>query len=145
MNDFIKTMNTLVEVLQSLDVVLNQEQTLLCAGRVNGIALQTITEQKSSLLTTVDYLDAQRRQHDKRLKQNAPYSRLPEIAQQWKKVVEISEKLSRMNQHNGLLINKQLDYNTQALAVLSANNTQNFYGPNGQTKPLGQSVRKISI
>ncbi|TPG64805.1 flagella synthesis protein FlgN [Ewingella americana] len=145
MKTFIKTMNMLVETLQSLDLIINHEQTLLCSGRVNGVALQHITEQKSSLLTTVDYLDKQRREHDVRLKQTAPYSRQPEIANMWKTVVQLSQKLSHINRHNGMLLDKQLAYNSQAMAILNASQTQKLYGPNGQTSVSGQSVRKISV
>jgi flagella synthesis protein FlgN len=145
MKTFIKTMNMLVETLQSLDLIINHEQTLLCSGRVNGVALQHITEQKSSLLTTVDYLDKQRREHDLRLKQTAPYSRQPEIANMWKTVVQLSQKLSHINRHNGMLLDKQLAYNSQAMAILNASQTQKLYGPNGQTSVSGQSVRKISV
>jgi len=145
MKTFIKTMQMLVETLEALDLIINHEQTLLCSGRVNGVALQNITEQKSSLLTTVDYLDKQRREHDVRLKQASPYSRQPEIAQMWKTVVQLSEKLSHMNRHNGMLLNKQIDYNTQAMAILNASQTQKLYGPNGQTSVTGQTVRKISV
>jgi|SRR5471030_21999 len=145
MKTFIKTMNTLVETLQALDLIIHHEQTLLCSGRVNGVALQHITEQKSSLLTTVDYLDKQRREHDVRLKQTAPYSRQPEIAGMWKTVVQLSEKLSHINRHNGMLLDKQLAYNSQAMAILNASQTQKLYGPNGQTSVSGQSVRKISV
>ncbi len=145
MKTFIKTMNTLVETLQALDLIIHHEQTLLCSGRVNGVALQHITEQKSSLLTTVDYLDKQRREHDVRLKQTAPYSRQPEIAGMWKTVVQLIEKLSHINRHNGMLLDKQLAYNSQAMAILNASQTQKLYGPNGQTSVSGQSVRKISV
>ncbi len=145
MKTFIKTMNMLVETLQSLDLIINHEQTLLCSGRVNGVALQHITEQKSSLLTTVDYLDKQRREHDVRLKQTAPYSRQPEIANMWKTVVQLSQKLSHINRHNGMLLDKQLAYNSQAMAILNASQTQKFYGANGLETVTGQSVRKISV
>ncbi|GBU13317.1 flagella synthesis protein FlgN [Enterobacterales bacterium] len=145
MKTFIKTMQSLVETLQALDLIIHHEQTLLCSGRVNGVALQHITEQKSSLLTTVDYLDKQRREHDVRLKQTAPYSRQPEIANMWKTVVQLSEKLSHINRHNGMLLDKQLAYNNQAMAILNASQTQKLYGPNGQTSVSGQAVRKISV
>ncbi|CAM4028987.1 flagellar export chaperone FlgN [Rahnella bruchi] len=145
MKNFIKTMTTLVETLQALDQVINHEQTILCSGRVNGAALQHITEQKSSLLATVDYLDKQRRQHDERLKQNAPYSRQPEIAVMWKNVVQLTTRLSQINRHNGMLLGKQIAYNTEALAILNASQTQKFYGPNGQETVSGQTVRKISV
>ncbi|MDH2898523.1 MULTISPECIES: flagella synthesis protein FlgN [Rahnella] len=150
MKNFIKTMTTLVETLQALDQVINHEQTILCSGRVNGAALQHITEQKSSLLATVDYLDKQRRQHDERLKQNAPYldpqgQRQPEITAMWEEVVQLTTKLSQINRHNGMLLGKQIAYNTEALAILNASQTQKFYGPNGQETVSGQTVRKISV
>lgn len=145
MKNFIKTMTTLVETLQALDQVINHEQTILCSGRVNGASLQHITEQKSSLLATVDYLDKQRRQHDERLRQAAPYSRQPEISAMWKEVVQLTTKLSQINRHNGMLLGKQIAYNTEALAILNASQTQKFYGPNGQETVSGQTVRKISV
>ena len=145
MKNFIKTMTTLVETLQALDQVINHEQTILCSGRVNGAALQHITEQKSSLLATVDYLDKQRRQHDERLKQTAPYSRQPEISAMWKDIVQLTTRLSQINRHNGMLLGKQIAYNTEALAILNASQTQKFYGPNGQETVSGQTVRKISV
>ncbi|SRR5471030_340097 len=150
MKTFIKTMHSLVETLQALDLIIHHEQTLLCSGRVNGVALQHITEQKSSLLTTVDYLDKQRREHDVRLKQTAPYldlqgNRQPEVASMWETVVQLSEKLSHINRHNGMLLDKQLAYNSQAMAILNASQTQKLYGPNGQTSVSGQAVRKISV
>lgn len=145
MKNFIKTMKTLVETLEALDLIIQHEQTLLCSGRVNGVALQNITEQKSSLLATVDYLDKQRREHDVRLKLAVPYSAQQDIATQWKSVVQLTEKLSAMNRHNGMLLNKQIDYNTQAMAILGASQTQKLYGPNGQTSVSGQTVRKISV
>ena len=145
MKNFIKTMTTLVETLQALDQVINHEQTILCSGRVNGAALQHITEQKSSLLATVDYLDKQRRQHDERLKQTAPYSRQPEISAMWKDIVQLTTRLSQINRHNGMLLGKQIAYNTEALAILNASQTQKVYGPNGQETVSGQTVRKISV
>jgi len=44
-----------------------------------------------------------------------------------------------------MLLNKQIDYNTQAMAILGASQTQKLYGPNGQTSVSGQTVRKISV
>src|SRR5688572_13765558 len=150
MKNFIKTMTTLVETLQALDQVINHEQTILCSGRVNGAALQHITEQKSSLLATVDYLDKQRRQHDERLRQTAPYSdpqgqSQPEIAEMWQDIVQMTARLSQINRHNGMLLGKQIAYNTEALAILNASQTQKFYGQNGQETVSAQTVSKISV
>jgi len=61
-------MSKLSEVLDQMTVILNAlkgvmdaEQQHLSAGQINGSALQRITEEKSSLLASLDYLEQQRR------------------------------------------------------------------------------------
>ena len=61
-------MSRLSEILDQMTVVLNDlktvmdaEQQHLSSGHINGSALQRITEDKSSLLATLDYLEQQRR------------------------------------------------------------------------------------
>lgn len=61
-------MSRLSEILDQMTVVLNDlktvmdaEQHHLSSGQINGSALQRITEDKSSLLATLDYLEKQRR------------------------------------------------------------------------------------
>lgn len=49
-----------LELLESLKTVVAQEQQLLCSGRIQGIVLQGVTEQKSSILATLAYLDQTR-------------------------------------------------------------------------------------
>ncbi len=44
-------------VLNDLKTVMDQEQQHLSMGQINGSQLQWITEQKSSLLATLDYLE----------------------------------------------------------------------------------------
>lgn len=63
----------------------------------------------------------------------------------WEEVVQLTSKLSQINRHNGMLLGKQIAYNTEALAILNASQTQKFYGPNGQETVSGQTVRKISV
>ncbi len=48
-------------VLNDLKTVMDQEQQHLSMGQINGSQLQWITEQKSSLLATLDYLEQLRR------------------------------------------------------------------------------------
>ncbi|MGQ7101805.1 hypothetical protein ACUOAQ_30325, partial [Escherichia sp. SP-MK] len=57
-------MTRLAEILDQMSAVLNdlktvmvQEQQHLSMGQINGSQLQWITEQKSSLLATLDYLE----------------------------------------------------------------------------------------
>ena len=50
-----EVLDQMTAVLGSLKEVMDAEQLQLSAGHVNGSALQRITEQKSSLLATLDY------------------------------------------------------------------------------------------
>lgn len=50
-------------VLNDLKTVMDQEQQHLSMGQINGSQLQWITEQKSSLLATLDYLEQLRRKN----------------------------------------------------------------------------------
>ena len=51
-----EVLDQMTAVLGSLKEVMDAEQLQLSAGHVNGSVLQRITEQKSSLLATLDYL-----------------------------------------------------------------------------------------
>lgn len=47
-----------LDLLESLTNVVAQEQQLLCSGRIQGWVLQGVTEQKSSILATLAYLES---------------------------------------------------------------------------------------
>lgn len=58
-------LDQMTTVLNDLKTVMDAEQQQLSAGHINGSQLQRITEEKSSLLATLDYLEQQRRpEHD---------------------------------------------------------------------------------
>ena len=65
MNRLLEVMDQMTVVLNSLKEVMDAEQQQLSAGHVNGSALQRITEDKSSLLATLDYLEQLRRDAQK--------------------------------------------------------------------------------
>lgn len=54
-------LDKVLEVLSSLAGVMNAEQEQLAAGQINSSLLQRITEDKSSLLATLSFLDQMRR------------------------------------------------------------------------------------
>lgn len=83
-------MSRLSEILDQMTVVLNDlktvmdaEQHHLSSGQINGSALQRITEDKSSLLATLDYLEKQRR-----AEQDAKRSANDEINERWQTITE---------------------------------------------------------
>lgn len=83
-------MSRLSEILDQMTVVLNDlktvmdaEQHHLSSGQINGSALQRITEDKSSLLATLDYLEKQRR-----AEQDTKRSANDEINERWQTITE---------------------------------------------------------
>lgn len=143
MNSLLTALDKMQEVLSSLTEVMNAEQEQLSAGRINSSLLQRITEDKSSLLGTLNYLDDMRRQAEKAAGLQAPYPAQPELAQRWEHIQTLTMTLRNINEHNGMLLNHQISHNEQALAVLKPHQTQAFYGPDGQAQGSVVLSRKV--
>ncbi|WP_165462623.1 flagella biosynthesis chaperone FlgN [Atlantibacter sp.] len=133
-------LDQMTAVLNSLKEVMDAEQLQLSAGYVNGSALQRITEQKSSLLATLDYLEQQRR-----AEQNATRSANDDVPRRWQAITETTLQLRTLNQHNGWLLEGQIARNQQALEVLKPHQEPNLYGADGQTSYSIRGGKKISI
>lgn len=126
------------EALSQLQSVMDEEREQLSAGNINSSALQRITDQKSSLLATLDYLEQQRRAL------NATAS--PQALQQWQDIRGTTARLRDHNQHNGWLLEEQILRNQQALELLKPLQEPQLYGANGQTRiHTPGSTKKISI
>ncbi|WP_414163420.1 flagella biosynthesis chaperone FlgN [Superficieibacter sp. BNK-5] len=140
-------MSRLPEILDQMTVTLNAlkgvmdaEQQQLSVGSVNGSALQRITEQKSSLLATLDYLESQRR-HE----QDAQRSANDDVADRWQSITEKTLQLRELNQHNGWLLEGQIVRNQQALEVLKPHQEPGLYGADGQASSASRGGKKFSI
>ena len=65
------------------------------------------------MLATLDYLEQQRRpEHD------ATRSANDEIAERWQTITKKTQHLRDLNQHNGWLLEGQIERNQQAIQVL---------------------------
>lgn len=144
MESLAQRLDTLLETLNALDIVLTEEHNLLCAGPLPGVALQRVTDNKSQLLATVNYLEQQRTEQEHALGIRAPYDAIPPLAARWQQVQQLSQRLREKNQHNGLLLNRHLDHNTNALSVLNKHN-KTLYGPDGQSRAGSLLGRKIGV
>ncbi|VVA46293.1 FlgN protein [Serratia ficaria] len=144
MENLAKLLDKLLETLQALDTVLAEEHHLLCSGQLPGVALQRATDAKSQLLATVAYLEQQRLGAENAHRQRAPYADQPPLADRWQRVQQLSQTLREKNQHNGMLLNQQIDHNAQALAILSKN-SKSLYGPDGQSCGNSLLGRKIGV
>ena len=138
-------MTRLAEILDQMSAVLNdlktvmvQEQQHLSMGQINGSQLQWITEQKSSLLATLDYLEQLR-------KKEPNTANSVDISQRWQEITVKTQQLRKMNQHNGWLLEGQIERNQQALEMLKPHQKPTLYGANGQTSTTHRGGKKISI
>lgn len=122
-------LNQMAGVLSSLETVMNAEQQQLSAGQINGSALQRITEDKSSLLATLDYLETLRL-----AEQKTTATRPAEVEVQWQAMQQQIQRLSNINQHSGWLLEFQREHTEQALAILKPHHAPEFYGADGQAK-----------
>ncbi|MFV0261120.1 MAG: flagella biosynthesis chaperone FlgN [Kluyvera sp.] len=136
-------LDQMTSILHSLKDVMDAEQRQLSAGSVNGLQLASITEEKSSLLATLDYLEKQRR-----IEQDAQRSAdNEEIGRRWQTITETTQQLRRLNQHNGWLLEGQIVRNQQAIDVLKPFQETGLYGKDGQAagNSIARNVKKYSV
>ncbi|MGY5957507.1 flagella biosynthesis chaperone FlgN [Kosakonia sp. BK9b] len=140
MNRLSDILDQMTVILSALKDVMDAEQKQLSVGHINGSALQRITEEKSSLLATLDYLEQQRRSTQK-----AQHSANDDIADRWQIITQKTQHLRDLNQHNGWLLEGQIERNQQALDVLRPHQEPGLYGANGYTSTASRGGKKISI
>lgn len=141
MNNLLNSLEKMLEVLTSLHHTLDAEQEQLAAGQINSSLLQRITEDKSALLATLNFIEQMRREAEEPLGLSAPYSGQSELAPRWSAVQQYILQLRDKNLHNGLLLNQQMTWTEQALNVLRPLESQQFYGPDGRTNNAAFSNR----
>ena len=133
-------LDQMTTVMNDLKTVMDDDQQQLKPVHINGSHLQRITEEKSSLLATLDYLEQQRR-----LEHDATRSANDDIAQRWQTITTKTQHLRDLNQHNGWLLEGQIERNQQALEVLKPHQEPTLYGANGQTSSAHRGGKKFSI
>ncbi|MEH2920940.1 flagella synthesis protein FlgN [Samsonia erythrinae] len=145
MDNLQSILEQLLNNLRELDVVLSEEQTLLCAGHINGIALQQVTDKKTSLLATMQHLETHRHEVEATLNLQAPYRDVEPLSAYWQQIQSLTSSLNDKNKHNGLLLNRHIAYTNEALNILKPRHGQGLYGPDGQAKSVTVGGRKITF
>lgn len=84
-------LDKLLHNLDSLQAVMSEEQVQLCAGQINSSALQQVTEKKSSLLATMQYLEQCRHEEESLATLKAPYEGNEELAERWRQVQQLTK------------------------------------------------------
>lgn len=136
------TLNKMSDVLLRLTKLMDAEQLQLCASQYNSHALQRLSEDKSSLLSTLAYLNEMRNQAEQRTGLYFPYTTQPEMARCWHFIQQHILRLRTINEHSELLLKQQIGFNQQALALLKPHVSQPFYGPDGLTQENTPTVNR---
>lgn len=134
--------------------LLRLEELALIDGNVEK--LSKLTQDKSKLLSLVSKLEIERKTHlqmqghsaDANGMQDYFNKNLPEVAaaEEWKKLLDVSEKAKESNRTNGILINRQFIRNQNALNILQQNSpTESLYSANGQSTTNSISGRRVVV
>lgn len=128
----------MAQALSELKQVLQAEHQQLLAEEINGSLLQRITEEKTSLLATLDYLEQQR-------KAAAITDHDSQNLQHWHALEQPLQQLRDLNQHNGWLLEGQIERNSRLLEIFRPHLENNLYGADGHTAAAVRHGKKISI
>lgn len=147
MNELEQLCGRMLTTLQQLELTLIEEERLLSAGQVNSALLHRVTENKNEQLTTLGHVDGQRQQMARAFDAGIPpYDDFPGLHQIWRSITELTEKLSRNNYRNSLLLSHHIQTNQQVLSVLEEYQTQRrLYGPDGHAQGGSALGRKFSV
>lgn len=142
------------QALASLVELMKVEQGYLVASDIDG--LQSITEQKAKIVAQVSELAQQRHRalaiagfapEEKNMQAWLSSINQENVSAAWEQLLSITKAAKELNRVNGILVNKQLSYNQNALEALQApiqsKVGSNFYGPNGQSTTFNSNRRGV--
>lgn len=130
------------EAATQLLKLLQQEQAHLIENNIDGLA--TLTEEKSKLVARMTTLATGRHRAlgaagfvpgesgMQAWLKSAPVTEA--ITKSWTELLALAQSAKELNRNNGMLINRHLSRNRNALNMLQGTpQGSNFYGPNGQS------------
>ncbi|SUX74368.1 flagella synthesis chaperone protein FlgN [Citrobacter freundii] len=107
---------------------------------LTAASYSVLQKKKALCWQPLDYLEQQRR-----LEHDATRSANDEIAERWQTITRKTQDLRDLNQHNGWLLEGQIERNQQAIQVLKPHQEPALYGANGQTSATHRGGKKFSI
>ncbi|MBI6246721.1 flagellar export chaperone FlgN [Proteus mirabilis] len=145
MEELRQTLDLQLSQLNTIAGILRTEQQLLCAGSIDINKLHELTEQKNFVLTALGHTDQKRQILSKQVGIDRPYQGQPFLADLWGQLVDLTEELKHLNQHNGLLLEQHITRNSETLHFLQKNHSPTLYGADGQAQRSILAGRKIQI
>jgi len=157
--------NELLEILEHIDAekrlmnsllqLLDVELTALTSNKL--LDLSENTTKKNHLLVQISESEQQRHSLLKNLGYLPDFTPISstinafpmtvELQRSWDDLVSTSQNAKKSNQNNGVLINRLITKNQEALHILTnvSNTNANMYGPSGQTTNGNSSSRNVIV
>lgn len=145
------SLNDELNAMQRLLDLIRQEQEQLTEANIEG--LQAITQEKAQAISRISTLADARHKllaqaglpaGDASMQPWLERSADTAASATWQQLLSVAGAAKEQNRINGLLINKQMARNQNALSVLQGNTQANhFYGPNGQTTAKPSTTRLV--
>ncbi|HCR1907822.1 TPA: flagellar export chaperone FlgN [Enterobacter kobei] len=85
------------QLLEELQSVLSEELNQLKRAQVNPVSLQMLSDNKSRLLSTINFYDEQRKSEEQQLNLAAPYPQHMTLKTIWEKLISSASKAKLIN------------------------------------------------
>ncbi|RUO42169.1 flagellar protein FlgN [Pseudidiomarina aestuarii] len=133
--------------LTNLQQLLEQEQSMLSAGTIDGAELERIAQAKTALQQEIEAAEQQRRTAQQKLGFATDSKGARKAADQagcldtWETLLQAAERVAKMNQLNGELIQHRLHHNQHMLNILrDASGGGQLYGSDGNQPTRPQRI-----
>ncbi|CAG9415652.1 flagella synthesis protein FlgN [Providencia alcalifaciens] len=131
--------------LQSLEIVMKNEELLLGYHRVPPSPFQETTEQKRFLVAAISHGENHRLQLEEQAKIVAPYDGNPALNHTWNTIKDLTTQLKDLNYRNHQMLQLHIELNAQRLNFVKKHNNQSTYGADGLESKRPALGKKISI
>lgn len=141
------TLTELQELLKKMEELLMEEIKQLSLIKVNPVALQSISDNKSRLLSSINFFDRQRRQIESTGNFIAPYANSPKLFMLWESILAKTKNANELNHRSFVLLEIHMQKMNQfKKLVKDAEMKSTIYASSGKTehKTPGQ-IYNISI
>lgn len=140
-------LNKLYTLLDELETTLKEEIRQLSHAQINPISLQIISDNKSRLLSSINFYDEQRKREEKQLNIASPYPQQPELAAHWENITRVVKKSNELNQKSYQLLEMHMKkVNDFKKIVQQTAVSGSLYGQSGNPDSDGSSnAYRISV
>ncbi|CAH0209977.1 flagellar export chaperone FlgN [Erwinia aphidicola] len=118
--------------LSELEAIMIEEVNQLNRPQINPVSLQVLTDNKSQLLSTIQYYDELRRQEEAERRMAAPYRQQGKLFSCWQQVTGQIQATKDLNGKVEELLNIHMKKNQQLKKVVDGVNGNNIYGSAGE-------------